>query len=201
MKDLLKQAANLAALIVVLPAALLCGFGRVGSMFELFAAIFAIAPGLPGSYLRVAFYHLTLEHCSLRSHISFGTLFAHRQAHVGDGVYIGAYCIVGRCRIGARTQIASQVQILSGSRQHSRDEEGNITGAEHGVFVPVEIGANCWIGAGAIVMADVGEGTTIGAGSVVTRAVPSHVVAVGNPARILRDFKAAGQTKRGAAEA
>jgi acetyltransferase-like isoleucine patch superfamily enzyme len=49
----------------------------------------------------------------------------------------------------------------------------------------VEIGANCWIGAAAIVMADVGAGSTIGAGSVVTRAIPAGSVAVGSPARVL----------------
>ncbi|MDO4543713.1 MAG: sugar O-acetyltransferase [Clostridia bacterium] len=54
--------------------------------------------------------------------------------------------------------------------------------------MPVYIGRNCWIGAGALIMPGVriGCNTVIGAGSVVTRDIPSDVVAVGNPCRILR---------------
>jgi len=52
----------------------------------------------------------------------------------------------------------------------------------------VHIGKNCWIGAGALIMPGVtiGDNTVIGAGSVVTKDVPSNVVAVGNPCRVLR---------------
>lgn len=54
--------------------------------------------------------------------------------------------------------------------------------------MPVHIGKNCWIGAGAIILPGVtiGDNTVIGAGSVVTRDIPSGVVAVGNPCRVMR---------------
>lgn len=54
--------------------------------------------------------------------------------------------------------------------------------------MPVRIGRNCWLGAGAIVMPGVtiGDNVVVGAGSVVTRDLPSDVVAVGNPCRVLR---------------
>ena len=54
--------------------------------------------------------------------------------------------------------------------------------------LPVHIGENCWIGAGAIILPGVtiGAGTVVGAGSVVTRDLPENVVAVGNPCRVLR---------------
>ena len=54
--------------------------------------------------------------------------------------------------------------------------------------MPVFIGRNCWIGAGAILLPGVhiGDGTVIGAGSVVTKDIPANVVAVGNPCRVLR---------------
>jgi acetyltransferase-like isoleucine patch superfamily enzyme len=105
---------------------------------------------------------------------------------VADGVYIGPSCILGRARIGERTQIAAKVQILSGARQHARDEHGNTLGSETGEFRDVSIGRDSWIGAAAIVMTDVGERVTIGAGSVVTKPIPDGVVAVGNPARVLQ---------------
>lgn len=55
---------------------------------------------------------------------------------------------------------------------------------------PVRIGKNCWIGAGALIMPGVtiGDNTVIGAGSVVTKDIPSNVVAVGNPCRVMRDI-------------
>lgn len=54
--------------------------------------------------------------------------------------------------------------------------------------LPVHIGRNCWIGAGAILLpgVSVGDNTVIGAGSVVTKDIPPNVVAVGNPCRVLR---------------
>lgn len=54
--------------------------------------------------------------------------------------------------------------------------------------MPVHIGRNCWIGAGAIILpgVSVGDNTVIGAGSVVTKDMPANVVAVGNPCRVLR---------------
>ena len=56
--------------------------------------------------------------------------------------------------------------------------------------MPVHIGRNCWIGAGALIMPGVtiGDNTVIGAGSVVTKDIPSGVVAVGNPCKVMREI-------------
>ena len=56
--------------------------------------------------------------------------------------------------------------------------------------IPVRIGNNVWIGAGAVILpgVQIGENSVIGAGSVVTKNVPPNVVAVGNPCRILREI-------------
>ena len=55
---------------------------------------------------------------------------------------------------------------------------------------PVHIGRNCWLGAGVIVLPGVtiGDNTVVGAGSVVTKDLPSNVVAVGNPCKVLREI-------------
>ena len=55
---------------------------------------------------------------------------------------------------------------------------------------PVHIGRNCWIGAGAVIVPGItiGDNTVIGAGSVVTKDIPSNVVAVGNPCKVLREI-------------
>ena len=56
--------------------------------------------------------------------------------------------------------------------------------------MPVHIGRNCWIGAGALIMPGVtiGDNSVIGAGSVVTKDIPANVVAVGNPCRVMREI-------------
>ena len=54
---------------------------------------------------------------------------------------------------------------------------------------PIHIGKNCWIGAGVVIVPGItiGDNVVIGAGSVVTKDLPSNVVAVGNPCRVLRE--------------
>ncbi|WP_219724535.1 DapH/DapD/GlmU-related protein [Halomonas urumqiensis] len=53
---------------------------------------------------------------------------------------------------------------------------------------PITIEDNVWLGGGVIVLAGVtiGENSVIGAGAVVTKDIPANVVAVGNPARVIK---------------
>jgi virginiamycin A acetyltransferase len=185
LRSVLKAAVQGVALMLVSPLALLCVFGRLSHAFRTFAQLFATVPGLPGDHLRVAYYYLTLRKCSLHSRVSFGSFFAQSSSTMGRGVYVGAYCVLGACSIGDRTQIASHVQVASGRHQHTRDVDGRILGAKESEFETVIIGEDCWIGASAIVLANVGAKTTVGAGAVVTRPTPDRVVVVGNPARLL----------------
>ena len=55
---------------------------------------------------------------------------------------------------------------------------------------PIKIGKCCWLGAGVVVLPGVtiGDNTVVGAGSVVTKDLPSNVVAVGNPCRVIREI-------------
>jgi virginiamycin A acetyltransferase len=184
-RPLAKKVFHFISLVLMLPAALACGFGRIRNAYSLLTHAVALLPGLVGVYLRGAFYRMTLKECAPNVHIGFGTIFAHPEASVGPFVSTGLYCVIGRASIGARTQIASLVQIPSGRRQHARDREGRLDGAQLGEFQQTIIGADCWIGASAIIMASVGNGTTVGAGAVVVRELPPGVVAVGNPARVL----------------
>ena len=62
--------------------------------------------------------------------------------------------------------------------------------------MPVHIGKNCWIGAGAIIMpgVSIGDNTVIGAGSVVTNDIPANVVAYGTPCRVIREISEHDET-------
>ncbi len=55
---------------------------------------------------------------------------------------------------------------------------------------PVHIGKNCWLGAGVIVLPGItiGDNVIVGAGSIVTKDLPSNVLAVGNPCKVLREI-------------
>ena len=103
---------------------------------------------------------------------------------LGEGVFLNFNCVildVVAVRIGAHTQIAPGVQILTAD--HPRDPALRRSGVEFGR--PVTIGENVWIGAGALILpgVSIGDDALIGAGSVVTRDVGKGVTVFGNPAR------------------
>jgi len=182
---MLKRFIQALALVIVFLPGLLCGFGHISVIFAFFAQLLALIPGIPGSFCRAAFYKLTLQDCSIDSAIAFGSFFSRRRAIVGRNVSIGCYCIIGQARIGARTQIASHVEI-PGARQHSRDSHGRLSDSSAAPDTYVVIGEDCWIGAAAIILANVGSKSTIGAGSVVVKDIPSGVIAVGAPAKPIK---------------
>lgn len=55
---------------------------------------------------------------------------------------------------------------------------------------PVTIGSNVWIGGNVVINPGVtiGSNVVIGSGSVVTKDIPDHVIAVGNPCRVVREI-------------
>ena len=106
---------------------------------------------------------------------------------LGRGVFLNFNCCildVTTVTIGDGTQIGPGVQILTAD--HPRDPLQRKQKLEFGR--PVVIGANVWIGGGAIILPGVtiGDDAIIGAGSIVTRAIPAGAVAFGNPARVQR---------------
>lgn len=109
-------------------------------------------------------------------HVHFGnhvyanfnlTLVDDTHIYVGDG-----------CMFGPNVVIATAAHPILGELREKGYEFN----------VPVHIGKNCWLGAGVVVLpgVSIGDNTVIGAGSVVTHDIPSGVVAVGSPCRVLR---------------
>ena len=108
---------------------------------------------------------------------------------LGDGVFLNFGCAVLDCApvtIGALTQIGPSVQIAAAT--HPLDPRERQASVEYAL--PVTIGRNVWIGAAVVVGPGVtiGDDSVIGAGSVVLRDVPSGVLAVGSPVRVVRDL-------------
>jgi acetyltransferase-like isoleucine patch superfamily enzyme len=152
----------------------------------------ALIPGKIGSYLRVAYYRMTLKKFPPNGYIGFGTYFAHPDCEVGRGYYFGAYCLIGMAYIGDHATIGSGVHILSGKNQHGFTEIGKPIQEQTGMFLKIRIGDNCWIGNNAVIMADLGRQTIVGAGSVVTTPAEDFVVLAGNPAKIISRLTTAG---------
>ncbi len=187
MRRAVKMLLNWLCVLLVFPAALLAGFGRFKPGFDFFAQLFALAPGIPGVLVRRAYYFLTLESCSLECVLSFGVFCSRRSTVIEHNVSLGPNIVIGRAHIGHHVLIGPNTQLLSGRHHHIRDEDGSFT-APGETSVKINIGPNAWIGASCVVMADVGEGTTIGAGSVVVDPIPAGVLAVGAPARVIREL-------------
>lgn len=109
---------------------------------------------------------------------------------VGDNFFLnvnGKLMDSGKITIGNNVFIAPNVCIIT--EEHAMDVEQRIQGLEY--THPVTIGDNAWICAGALVLPGVtiGEGSVIGAGSVVTKDIPAHCLAVGNPCKVIRKLK------------
>lgn len=84
------------------------------------------------------------------------------------------------CRIGPHVQILTPLHPLDAEQRRARWESA----------APVTIGDNVWIGGGTIISPGVtiGDGSVIGAGSVVVSDIAAGVLAVGNPAKVIRTF-------------
>jgi virginiamycin A acetyltransferase len=187
-------------IIVAAPLWLLAKFeARFSGSDEFFATCsqwLSLMPGKLGIFLRRAFYRCTLDEFSTDCAIGFGTTLAHRQVRIGRGVYIGVRCSLGCVAIEDHVTIGSNVDILSGRRQHGIDDLDVPIQEQPGHYSQVRIGRNSWIGNSAVVMANVGENCVIGAGSVVVGPIPAQSVAVGNPCRVTkqRGTQDAGRT-------
>ncbi len=126
------------------------------------------------------------DDCELRSpvYVDFGT-----NIHLGDRVFanFGLTALdVATITIGDDVQIGPHVQLLTPTHPVDAD----LRRAKWEAAEPISIGANVWLGGGVIVCPGVtiGENTVVGAGSVVVKDLPANVVAVGNPARVVREL-------------
>jgi maltose O-acetyltransferase len=107
---------------------------------------------------------------------------------LGERVFFNFNCVVldvCEVTIGDYTQFGPAVQIYTATHPMNAELRRTQEFAK-----PIEIGADVWVGGGAIVCPGVkiGSQAVIGAGSVVTRNIPERVFAAGNPCRVIREI-------------
>jgi maltose O-acetyltransferase len=126
-----------------------------------------------GSELRPPFY------CDYGRHITIGA-----RTFVNFGL---TALDVARITIGDDVQVGPNVQLLT----PTHPVEPGLRRDKWEAAKPIVIEDNVWLGGGAIVLPGVTVGTNsvVGAGAVVTRSLPPNVVAVGNPARVIRTIE------------
>ena len=117
-------------------------------------------------------------YCDYGYHIHIGkNFFANTNLVILDGADVS---------IGDNVFIAPNVGIYTAG--HPLDVEQRNAGLEYAY--PIRIGNNVWIGGNVVILpgVSIGDGAVIGAGSVVTKDIPAHTVAVGNPCRVMRSL-------------
>ena len=109
---------------------------------------------------------------------------------VGENFYMNHNCIIldaGRVEFGNNVFIAPNCAFYTAG--HPIEPEIRNRGLEYAK--PIKVGNNVWIGGNVTVLPGVtiGDNVTIGAGSVIVKDIPSNVVAVGNPCKVIKEIK------------
>ncbi len=114
------------------------------------------------------------------------------QVTIGDNVFFNRGCYVAvheALRIGDNCLFGEHVSIHD--ENHHLGRGSDPIGARGFTTAPIVIGANVWVGAKATILQGVriGDNAVIGANAVVTRDIPPNAVAVGIPARVVRELQ------------
>lgn len=111
------------------------------------------------------------------------------NVHIGPRTFVNYNLTaldVATITIGADCQLGPGVQLLTPTHPVEPGPRRDKLEAA----LPIVLGDNVWLGGGVIVCPGVtiGDNTVVGAGAVVTKDLPANVVAVGNPARVVREI-------------
>ena len=189
MKKLLLQAFYLVNDALALPfAALLALVGRIDhpDHFQYYGDLLSGFPFIWGERVRKRFYQWTLKSFGKDVCIGYGSSFLYRDAEVGNHVYIGRHCLIGKVKIADHVLIGSFIICASGRHQHGFKRTDIPMYNQEGSLEQILVGHNVWLGNHALVMANVGDHAIVGAAAVVIKDVPPFAVVAGNPAKILR---------------
>lgn len=191
MRKLIKQIIFICFYVLALPAGLssilFYRLFKYKNCFLGWGEFLSLIPGPPGLYIRAAFYKQTLKRSYAGLVIMFGSHITKMETEIEPGVIIAGHTTIGLAKLEERAAVGNHVDILSGRRQHDFSDPDDDMFTKEESFERVTIGRSAFIGDHCIIMADIGERALIGAGSVVVKEIPAYKVAVGNPARAIKD--------------
>ena len=113
------------------------------------------------------------------------------ESRGAEKIVIGRTAYINRSTmIDASERIEIGANAMIGPFCYITDHDHVIGSADDLTAKPTRIGERCWIGAHVTILkgVSIGDDTVVGAGSVVTKSLPPRDIAVGNPARVLREI-------------
>ncbi|MCX6677476.1 MAG: acyltransferase [Methanothrix sp.] len=144
------------------------------------------------AYVKIA-KSVTINHVSsIAAIIEYAGMTYTPYIEIGEGCQIGAFANIASCNkiiIGKNVLTASYVQITDHNHGY-KDITKPIMHQPIESQGPIEIGDGSWIGFGSHILSGVtiGKNVVIGANSVVSRDIPDFSVAVGSPAKVVRQY-------------
>ncbi len=189
MKKIIKRLLFVVCLIPTLPFILITWLeaailGKYSERIYTFCKeIMATVPTIFGSYIRLAYYKSVCTHVGFDVNMLWGSMLAHRDTIVRRGTIIGCYSIIGFADIGEDTIFGARVSLVSGKYQHGRPGERKDNDEVDEQYTRIKVGAKSWIGEGAVILSNIGNNCTIAAGSVLLKDAPDDTTFMGNPAR------------------
>lgn len=116
-------------------------------------------------------------------------------ATVGKDVFIGEFVRpdLNHCdliTIEDGVHIAADVRLLCHKKDLSQYRVDDVYGQQPYKYGPIHLCKNCAIGTGTLVMpgVTVGEGAIVGAGSLITKDIPAWTLAIGRPAKVVKEI-------------
>ena len=111
-----------------------------------------------------------------------------KNIKIGKNVFINACCRFqdqGGIEIGDGSLIGHNTTIATLNHDSNPDKRQNL------IPKSVKIGKNVWIGSDCTILpgVEIGDGAIIGAGSIVTKSIPKNTIAVGNPAKVIKEIE------------
>lgn len=167
-------------LISLIYIGLLRLFGiTIGSNVRIWPLVF-IAKGFAGKKGEI----VIAERCELSQGVVLKAYGG--SIRLGRNTFLGEYVVIyghGGVDIGANALISMHTCILSSN--HTIPDKQTLIRSKSDVLLPVKIGDDVWIGAGAKILGGVtiGDGCVVGAGAVVTKSLPPYSIALGVPAK------------------
>ena len=159
--------------------------------YKLFAAWLPVSRhSILARHTRLFYARKIADYCGKNVNIERNASFS-PELHIGENSGIGIDCeINGKVFIGDNVMMGPEVIIYTRNHRYDRvDIPIQLQG--YSKAEPVHIGDDVWIGRRAIILPGVtiGNGCVVGAGAVVTKDIPAYSVAVGVPARVVKERK------------